>query len=180
MAPSTVMPKNWKDFLRVDQNKTEIFGVLSREAIRLPIADGKEMYATCGTEVLCFSAESDLTSLAPCSHEEADTRTDVVQEMRTVAIHTVLTGCDTVSSFTGRGKKTACEILKVFPEVTDAFEELLCMPSDVSEDSLSLLERFVVLMYDIMEVNDAWKQLFTLKSMALYPVPRKTFDVFFE
>ena len=35
MAPSTVMPKNWKDFLRVDQNKTELFGFLSREAIRL-------------------------------------------------------------------------------------------------------------------------------------------------
>jgi len=31
-VPSTVMPKNWKDFLRVDQNKTELFGFLSREA----------------------------------------------------------------------------------------------------------------------------------------------------
>ena len=84
-ALSTVMPKNWKDFLRVDQNKTELFGFLSREAIRLPIADGNEMYATCGTEVLCSPAESDLTSLAPCSHEEADTRmllhvADVVQK----------------------------------------------------------------------------------------------------
>ena len=43
MAPSTVMPKNWKDFLRVDQNKTELFGFRSREAIRLPIADGNKM-----------------------------------------------------------------------------------------------------------------------------------------
>ena len=67
VAPSTVMPKNWKDFLRVDQNKTELFGFLSREAIRLSIANGKEMYATCGTEVLCSPTESDLTSLAPCS-----------------------------------------------------------------------------------------------------------------
>ena len=74
MAPSTVIPKNRKDFLRVDQNKTELFGFLSREAIRLPIADGKEMYATCGTEVLCSSAESDLTNLSPCSPEEANTR----------------------------------------------------------------------------------------------------------
>ena len=89
------MPKNWKDFLRVDQNKTEVFGVLSREAIRLPIADGKEKYATCGTEVMCSPAESDLTSLAPCSHEEADTRmllhvADAVQKgMRTAVIRTV-------------------------------------------------------------------------------------------
>ena len=95
VVPSTVMPKNWKDFLRVDQNKTELFGFLSREAIRLPIADGNEMYATCGTEVLCFPAESELTSLAPCSHEEVDTRmllhvADAVQKgMRKVAIRTV-------------------------------------------------------------------------------------------
>ena len=95
MAPSTVMPKNWKDFLRVDQNKIELFGFLSREAIRLSIADGNEMYATCGTEVLRSPAESDLTSLAPCSHEEADTRmllhvSDAVQKgTRKVAIRTV-------------------------------------------------------------------------------------------
>ncbi len=46
VAPSTIMPKNWKDFLRVGQNKTELFGFLSQEVIRLPIADGKELYAT--------------------------------------------------------------------------------------------------------------------------------------
>ena len=74
---------------------TELFGFLSREAIRLPIADGNEMYAKCGTEVLCSPAESDLTSLAPCSHEEADTRmllhvADAVQKgTRKVAIRTV-------------------------------------------------------------------------------------------
>ena len=59
----------------------------------------------------------------------------------------------------------------MFPGVTDAFEELLRMPSDVSEESMSLLERFVVLMCDrtsdIMEVNDAGKQLFAHKSRAL-------------
>ena len=95
MAPSTVMPKNWKDLLRVDQNKTELSGFLSREAIHIPIADGKDMYATCGTEVLCSPAESDLTSLAPCSHKEVGTRlllhvADAVQKgIRKVAIRTV-------------------------------------------------------------------------------------------
>ena len=63
----------------------------------------------------------------------------------------------------------------MFPEVTDAFEELFRMPSDVSEESMSLLEHFVVLMYDrtsdIMEVNDAGKQLFAHKSMALDNIP---------
>ena len=63
----------------------------------------------------------------------------------------------------------------MFPEVTDAFEELFRMPSDVSEESMSLLERFVVLMYDrtsdIMEVNDAGKQLFAHTSRALDNIP---------
>jgi len=42
-----------------------------------------------------------------------------------------------VSSFAGRGKKTVWKIWKVFPEVTNAFEELLQLPSDVSEESMS-------------------------------------------
>ena len=130
---------------------------------------GKKMYATCGTGVLCSPAQSDLTSLAPCSHEEAYTRmllhvaeavhkgmrkvgirsvdTDVVVLVRasfnnisldelSIALGTgssfwyiavfqlaaatnprlcvtlptfhAYTGCDTVSSLAGRGKKTTC------------------------------------------------------------------------
>ena len=53
VLPSTVMPKN----------KTELFSLLSREMIFLPIADDKKMYATCGTGVICSPVESDLTSL---------------------------------------------------------------------------------------------------------------------
>ena len=74
-----------------------------------------------------------------------------------------LSGCDTVSAFAGRGKKTAWVTWKSFTEVTDAFIELLSMPSEVTEESMLLLKRFVVLMYDrtseSMEVNEARKQL---------------------
>ncbi|KAJ8375321.1 hypothetical protein SKAU_G00059010 [Synaphobranchus kaupii] len=59
--------------------------------------------------------------------------------------------------------------------VTEAFNELLQMQADVSELSKSLLERFVVLMYDrtseTTEVNEARKQLFTQKSRALDNMP---------
>lgn len=59
--------------------------------------------------------------------------------------------------------------------MTEAFNELMQMQGDVSELSKSLLERFVVLMYDrtsdIMEVNEARKQLFTQKSRALENIP---------
>ena len=74
-----------------------------------------------------------------------------------------------------RWKNTACEIWKVFPEVNGAFVELLRMPSDVREESMSLLERFVVLMYDrtsvMMEVNGAMEQLFAHTSRALDNIP---------
>ena len=58
------------------------------------------------------------------------------------------TGCDTVSSFGGRGKKTAWDTWTSFPDVTGAFLDLSYQPTCVSLESLSLLERFVVLMYD--------------------------------
>ena len=179
VASSTQMPTKWKDFLRVDANKTELFSFLSQESARLSTEDGKEVYATHGREVLCSSEESDLANLAPCSQEEPDTRlllhvvdavqkgskkvvirtvdTDVVvvaassfskinpdelwvavgtgSRFRYIAIHELVaamnsrqcstlpvfhatTGCDTVSSFAGRGKKTTWETWKVFPEVT--------------------------------------------------------------
>ena len=65
----------------------------------------------------------------------------------TLPVFHVFTGCDTVSEFAGRGKKTAWETWKSFPSVTDALQELLALPSEVSEESRLLLERFVVLMY---------------------------------
>ena len=73
VTPTTVMPKNWKDFLRCDENKTELFSFLSCLAVQLRLAQGNEMYATDGTGVLCSPAESCLASLAPCSQEEANT-----------------------------------------------------------------------------------------------------------
>ena len=75
------------------------------------------------------------------------------------------TGCDTVSSFSGRGKKTAWKIWQVFSDVAEAFEHLLLMVDDVSDPVMSVLERFVVLLYDRtsdqVSVNNARKLLFT-------------------
>ncbi len=92
----------------------------------------------------------------------------------TLPVFHAFTGCDTVSFFAGRGKKTAWVTWRSFPEVTSAFNELLGMPTEVSEESF-LLERFVVLMYDrtseSMEVNDARKQLFSQKSRTLDNIP---------
>ena len=150
----------------MDENKTELFHYLSQQVIAMPKEADKEIYVTCDENVLCSSIQGHLSNLAPCSHEEADTRlflhvsdavqkgskavmirtvdTDVVvlgitlfskinaEEMyiafgtgahfRYISIHEVVaqldpsicavlpafhsfTGCDTTSSFLGRGKK---------------------------------------------------------------------------
>ncbi len=43
-------------------------------------------------------------------------------ECLTLPVFHAYTGCDTVSTFTGRGKKTAWQTLKSFPDVIDAFQ----------------------------------------------------------
>src|SRR6218665_2176239 len=150
--------------LRVDENKTELFHLLSSVITENEIT-GKLILSTAGGSVLsCPTICTD--SLSPCSHEEADTRmllhaADAAKTLKHVMIRTVdtdvvvlavaffeqlhldtlwiafglgknfhyiaahdiavalgtkrssalpvfhaLTGCDTVSSFYGRGKST--------------------------------------------------------------------------
>ena len=74
VSSSAVMPKNWKEFLRVDGNKTELFVFLSEDAACRPQDYDKELYATRGRDVLRSPTGLDVSNLAPCSHEEADTR----------------------------------------------------------------------------------------------------------
>ncbi len=192
VSPTTVIPQNWKDFLRVDENKLELFSFLSQQVTNLPTEEGKCIYTTHGSDVLSSMVDADLTSLVPCSHEEEDTRlllhvADAVQKgFRKVCVRTVdtdvmvlavsmfhrispeelwiafgtgsnfryipvheiaaamdprvcatlhvfhaFTGCDNTSSFGGRGKKTAWNTWKVFPEVTAAFEDLLLMQGNI-------------------------------------------------
>ena len=169
VVASAPIPGNWQNFLRVDLNKQELFSFLSKVLIQSFDKDNKELVVTDGELVLCVPPQQDIHSLAPCSHEEADTRmllhvahaaqfghnrilirtvdTDVVvlavmvaqtlpaedevwlafgtgKSFRYLAAHQIaaclgpekssalpmfhaLTGCDTVSSFVGHGKKTA-------------------------------------------------------------------------
>ena len=73
------------------------------------------------------------------------------------------TGCDTVSCFAGRGKKTAFTVWKNFPAVTDTFLKVAATPtSPISEAFMERLGRFVTLMYDRTSnktsVNETRKQ----------------------
>ena len=65
-----------------------------------------------------------------------------VRIVRTPGIFHAFTECDTISSFSGRGK--SLEILASFPDITETLEHLLLMEATCISDSvMSVLERFV-------------------------------------
>ena len=71
------------------------------------------------------------------------------------------TGCDTVSAFERRRKKTAWNVWKVFPDVTKAFEDLVLMEESINGLSLSLLECFVVYLETVNNARNGY--LYTQK-----------------
>ncbi|KAK3877040.1 hypothetical protein Pcinc_018219 [Petrolisthes cinctipes] len=184
VEPSSSIPGNWQAFLRIDKNKVELFAFL---ATRIATTETeKQIISTNHKEVLCTQPR-DVAGLAPCSHEEADTRillhiqdavrqgytkvsirtmdTDVVilavaaagrldidelwvafatgKNFRYLAAHEMavalgpdkcrglpffhaFTGYDTVSCFSGRGKKTVWQTWKACDEVTDEVTTAFC------------------------------------------------------
>ena len=233
---SSKIPGNWNAFLRVDENKTELFRFLAKQVERTELDQGKELFSTFGDSVLSSASREDLSSTSPCSHEEADTRlllhvldaarsehtriavitndTDVlvlavamfqeipvnelwvafgvgkhqrylkaheisfqlgVENSKALSMFHAITGCDNVSFFAGRGKKTAWEVWKSFSSVTDAFLELISTPGSIHDHNFALIERFVMLMYDrtsgLHEVNQARQELFCQRSRKLEGIP---------
>ena len=61
VEPNNAVPKNWADFPRINENKTELFAFLSREIVTI----------STDKQVICTL---DKAGLAPCSHEQADSR----------------------------------------------------------------------------------------------------------
>jgi len=235
VGTSVAVPGQWQNFLRVDQNKTELFSFLSNEIIKSVEDQSKELVVTLETEVLTAPPRMNLESLAPCSQEEADGRmflhaadaaqrgndrilirtvdTDVVvlavmatqrlsvkiwlafgtgKSLRFLPAHDIatalgpekskalpmfhaLTGCDTVSAFAGRGKRTAWAVWESFPELTDALSEVNHEQTDITESCMSIIARFVILMYDrtstCSDINTARKKLFAKKGRPLESIP---------
>lgn len=231
VASSSKLPKNWKSFLHVSDNKTELFLFLAKELQAIDI-EGKEVYTTYGEVVL----SSQPAEMMECSHEEADTRlvlhayhasqsgyrkilirtvdTDVVvlavsrlqdlnvdeiwiafgtgKHFRYLPIHSIaeqlgpqrskalpmfhsITGCDTVSFFSGRGKTSAWDVWSVFPQITDTFSMLASVPEEIPEQAMALVERFVVLLYSRTSsqttVNKARQELFSKGNRSLENIP---------
>ena len=234
------IPGNWRDFLRVDKNKIELFNFLSRALLDAFNQEGKQLVITNGESILSKPELNDFDSLSPCNHEEADSRmllhanhaalyggnlkilirtvdTDVVvltvslasilgpeyeiwlafgsgKHFRHLPAHTIaaglgdnkaqalpmshsLTGCDTVSSFVGHGKKTAWSVWNVMPQLTDAILTVSSAPSEMEEDVLRTIERFIILLYDrtskCTDINKARKKLFAKKTKVKHIPPTR-------
>ena len=175
----TPIGNKFLDFMRNDQNKTELFGMIA-ESVAAIQCNGT-ILATKGEHILSNSQIDDC-NIAPCNHEEADSRlllhaydaaihghkkvmittvdTDVVvialyhffslevEELwiefgagihrRYIPIHQyarnlkeetcralpfwyAVSGCDTVSAFAGKGKKTAWQTWDCYPEAPETF-----------------------------------------------------------
>ena len=80
-------------------------------------------------------------------------------------------GCDTTSSFPGRGKKTFYDVWKIYPDITALFRKLSKGVPEVSDEDLQLIEKFVVSLYsntcNTDRVNVARQILFTQGKRAL-------------
>jgi len=73
VAAEAATPRNWQNFLRVDINKTQLFKFLSAVLQWFNLKD-KQLVITDGEEVCSKPPLPDLSSLAPCTHEKADSR----------------------------------------------------------------------------------------------------------
>lgn len=85
------------------------------------------------------------------------------------------TGCDTTSSFSSNGKKSAWNAWKKFEDVTSSFLALSHPMEHLSPELEEQFQQFVVLLYSTecagMSINEARKFLFSSRSRLLENVP---------
>ena len=86
---------------------------------------------------------------------------------RQILFFHAFTGCDVVSAFRGKGKKSAWLTWDAYTEVSDVFAKLSQYPLTVDDEDLQILEKFVVIMYDRSStaegVDDARLDMFARK-----------------
>jgi hypothetical protein len=85
------------------------------------------------------------------------------------------TGCDTVSTFVGKGKKTAWQAWSVFENATEVFHCLSSPCDNLTQSEVGVLEEFAVIVYDrsssTNKVNDASLDLFARKQGPYNGIP---------
>ena len=85
------------------------------------------------------------------------------------------TGCDTVSSFNTRGKKTAWEIWKMLEDLTPALLLATSDPSNINDGVVATMEQFTILLYDrtsnLKSIDEALLDIFKKKGGAMDAIP---------
>ena len=74
VKPDTRLPGNWEAFLRNDENKAELFSYLAEQSVAVECQPHQQVVSTKGQNVISSRPRPDITNLAPCNQEEADTR----------------------------------------------------------------------------------------------------------
>ncbi|KAG7161592.1 hypothetical protein Hamer_G014153 [Homarus americanus] len=74
VTASGPLPSNCQNFLRNSDNKEELFSFLSEQVMQLVVKESKQLVVTGKKRVLTVPPRKDTANLAPCNHEEADTR----------------------------------------------------------------------------------------------------------
>ncbi|KAG7177456.1 hypothetical protein Hamer_G016752 [Homarus americanus] len=74
VTASGPLPSNWQNFLRNSDNKEELFSFQSEQAMQLVVKESKQLVVTDKKQVLTVPPRKYTANLAPCNHEEADTR----------------------------------------------------------------------------------------------------------
>lgn len=100
------------------------------------------------------------------------------QQSRSLPCFHAFTGSDTTSQFHGKGKKTAWQAWKCYPEVTEAFHALMDTPF-MHVETVSMkykqLERFVCVLYDrttpLDDVNELRQELFQKTNKMMENIP---------
>lgn len=65
-------PKNWLNFLKVDENKTNLFKLLAEDIVKMDLPNC--LIVTNVGENVITSTTYDCSMIEPCNHEETDTR----------------------------------------------------------------------------------------------------------
>ena len=86
-----------------------------------------------------------------------------------------LSGCDTVSAFRNKGKKSFYQTWEVMQEITNTFVKLSNYPVDFNDTDEDMLEKFISLLYDrssqSFSVDNTRKKLFSQKNTAFDNLP---------
>ena len=71
VEPNSPIPTNWDGFLRVDENKKELFRFL---AVMCSTVEGFDKKVISYDQSVVSNTRGDIGDLSPCTLEEADTR----------------------------------------------------------------------------------------------------------